>query len=376
MDFNFYFRSRQGEMASLLKEIVSRESPTSNKKAVDICSAYVVEMLKKAGAKITRIPQKKIGDFYLAEYSARAPKEIEGQILILSHSDTVWPVGKIEKMPFYVSGNKVFGPGVLDMKSGLVMVIVALKTLRDLNIHPYKKIVVFVNSSEEKWNDVSSELIRNLARKSDCVLCLEPALPGGALKTQRKGRMVIRLEVQGKSAHGGTPEKGINAIEELLTQLRRINQLKSKDITMNLGLIGGGEEANIVAASAWAVLDFRFWKSLQKDKILKFFKNINPMRRGARIKFTIEGMTPPMEKNKASSDLFLLAKNIAASLNLALTAGKTGGGSDASIAASLGIPTLDGLGPDGNGIHSENEHVLLPSLVQRTALLTELLKQL
>jgi len=376
MDFNLYFKSRQGEMINLLKEIVSLESPSGDKKAIDACSSYLIEKFKKIGTKITCFPQKEMGDLYLVEFPAEDEEEKREQILILTHLDTVWPVGKIEKMPFYVSGNKIFGPGVLDMKAGLVMTLFSLKTLNELNILPKKKIAIFINSAEETGNEVSHNIIRELAKKSTYVLCLEPALPGGALKIQRKGRLVIRLEAKGKAAHGGTPEKGINAIEELIRQLNRVKRLKRGGVTLNIGLVGGGEKANIVAENAWAILDIRFWKNVQKEKIIRFLKQLEPATPGAKLKFSIESVTPPMERNRPSSNLLLEVKKIASFLDMTLETGKTGGGSDASIASSMGIATLDGLGPDGEGIHAENEHLILPSFIQRTALLTEILRQL
>jgi len=376
MDFNLYFKSRQGEMVHLLKNIVSRESPSHDKKAVDACSAFVVGEFRKTGAKITSFPQKKVGDLHLVEFPGSLKSPADGRILILTHVDTVWPVGKIDKMPFYISGDKVYGPGVLDMKAGLIEAIFALKAIHQLGLRPARRIAVFINSAEETGHDASHEMIARLARGSRLVLCLEPALPGGALKTQRKGRLVIRLTVKGKAAHAGTPEKGINAIEELIAQIHRLKRLASAGVTISVDLIGGGEKANIVAETAWAVMDIRFWSSAQKDKIIGAFKHLNPARPGARFKFEIEGATPPMEKTKASVQLFQQAKKIAAAMEISLTEGRSGGGSDGSIASGMGVATLDGLGPDGDGIHADNEHLLLPSLVQRTALLTELLRQL
>jgi len=376
MNFNLYFKSRQGEMVNLLKNIVTRESPSQDKKAVDACSSFVVGEFKKIGAKISRFPQKKTGDLYLVEYPALAKAETEGQILILTHIDTVWPVGKIVKMPFFISGSKVFGPGVLDMKSGLVMAVFALKALHEMSIRPARRIAVFINPAEETGDEASEEMILRLAKKSTYVLCLEPALPGGALKSQRKGRLVIRLEVKGRAAHAGTPEKGINAIDELMSQLRRLKKLAAGGVTMNVGQIGGGEKANIVAEEAWAVLDWRFWNSRQQEKIISTTKQLEPSKPGARKKFLVDSLTPPMEKTKPSAQLLLEVKKIASALDLTLEDGKAGGGSDASLASSLGVPTLDGLGPDGDGMHAENEHLILPSLVQRTALLTEILRQL
>lgn len=378
MEFRHYFKSRKGEIVNLLKALVHLESPSSDKEAVDKCSNFLIGEFKKTGAKVTRFPQKKIGDLYTIQYPASKQKSKQDQILILTHIDTVWPVGKIKDMPFYLSGNKIFGPGVLDMKAGLVMALSALKTFHELNIKPEKNIVVFINSAEEIGDPASAEIIRKLAKSSDHVLCLEPSLPGGKLKAQRKGRLVIRLDVTGKSAHAGTPEKGINAIEELLEQLRDLRKLRRfKGTTLSIGLIGGGEKVNIVAEKASATLDIRFWTNIHKQKILDTLKRLEPFLPGAKIRFSIESSTPPMEKTEPSQALFSRIQDIAASaLKMTLETGKTGGGSDASIASGLGVATIDGLGPDGDGIHAENEHLLLPSLVQRTALLTELLRQL
>jgi glutamate carboxypeptidase len=376
MQFKHYFKARQGEMVNLLKKIVSLESPSSDKNAVDKCSAFIAKEFQKSGSKVTRYPFKDMGDLYLAEYPRLKPKERKDQILILTHIDTVWPVGKINEMPFYISGNKVFGPGVLDMKAGLVMAITSLRAIHDLNIEPKKRVAVFVNSAEEVGNEFANEMIQKLAKRSICVLCLEPCLPGGALKNQRKGRLVIRLDTKGKSAHAGNPDEGINAVEELMAQLRAAQRLKSKAITVNIGIIKGGERINIVPDSASGYLDIRFWNSTQKNKIMNSLKQLQPTLQGAKVKYAVESYLPPLEKTKASDRLFSQIIDIASSMNMYLEAGKSGGGSDASIAANTGAATLDGLGPDGAGIHAEDEHLLLPSLIERTALLTELLCQL
>ncbi|MEE9502373.1 MAG: M20 family metallopeptidase [Candidatus Aminicenantaceae bacterium] len=376
MEFKHYFKSRQGEMVNLLKKIVNLESPSSDKNAVDKCSSFLAKEFQKSGAKVTRYPFKDLGDLHLVEYPRLKPKERKEQILILTHIDTVWPVGKIKNMPFYISGNKLFGPGALDMKAGLVMAISSLKAIHELNIEPQKKIAVFMNSAEEVGSEIANEMIQKLAKRSSCVLCLEPSLPGGAMKNQRKGRLVIRLDTKGKSAHAGNPDEGINAVEELMAQLHVAQKLESKAITVNTGIIMGGERVNIVPDSASAHLDIRFWNSTQKNKIINSFKQLQPTLQGAKVKYSVESYLPPLEKTKTSDRLFARITDIASSMNIQLEAGKSGGGSDASIAANTGVATLDGLGPDGAGIHAENEHLLLPSLIERTALLTELLCQL
>ena len=347
MDFRLYFRSRRGEMVHLLKQLVTLESPTHDKMAVDACAAFVARELKRIGCKVTIHPQKDIGDLTVAEFAPGRLKDADDEILVLTHIDTVWPVGKITKMPFYVQGNRLYGPGVLDMKAGVVMLITSLRNLHSLNVKPQKRITVVVNSAEETGHTAAHDLIRKLARKASLVLCLEPALPGGALKLERKGRLVVRLDVRGRSAHGGSPEKGISAIEELVGQIARFKRLRTGETTVNVGLMGGGEKANIVAENAWAVLDIRFWKSTDRDRVLKILRESAPTLRGAHLKVSIESTTPPMEKTKASERLFARAQEIAAGMGLSLKGGKTGGGSDASIAAGLGVPILDGLGLTG-----------------------------
>jgi glutamate carboxypeptidase len=333
MDFRLYYRSRQGEMVHLLKQITALESPTQDKKAVDACSAFIAREFKKIGCKVTTMPQKDIGDLTCVEYAPGRLRSADDEILVLVHVDTVWPVGKITKMPFYVSGNKIFGPGVLDMKAGMVMILYALATLRGLSLETQKRLTVFINSAEETGHEAAHQMIRRLAKKASLVLCLEPALPGGGLKLERKGRLVVRLETRGRAAHGGTPEKGVNAIEELMAQLRGLKKIRANETTVNIGRVGGGEKANIVPESAWAVLDIRFWRALDRDRILKTLREAEPVLRGARVKSVTESVTPPMEKTKASVRLFEQARAVAASIGLTLTGGKSGGGSDASLAA-------------------------------------------
>ncbi len=376
MDFLRYFKSRQGEMVSRLKTLVQLESPTSDKKAVDKCSAAIISELSQSGAKIKKIPQNDIGDLFLAEYPAGNLKESEKPILILTHTDTVWPVGTIERMPFYLAGDRLYGPGVLDMKAGVTSAVMALKTINSLGLELKRKIWLFINSAEETGHEEAHRQIISLAKKAGAVLCLEPALPGGALKIERKGRLVVKLEASGRPAHASTPEKGVNAIEELIAQWLKLKKLKINGLTANLGLIGGGEKANVVPEKAWAVVDFRFWTSRDLTQIKSFLRELKAANRQAKVKTSIVSFTPPMEFSPASRQLFARATALASSLGLKLEAGRSGGGSDASLASQTGVPVLDGLGPDGEGIHAVDEHLLLPSFIERTALLTELLVEL
>ncbi|MCX8160459.1 MAG: M20/M25/M40 family metallo-hydrolase [Candidatus Saccharicenans sp.] len=376
MDFLRYFQSRQGEMVRLLKNLVQLESPTSEKKAVDKCCAEVLKQLAGLGGRVRKFPQKEIGDLHLVEFGWPGNRASGNPILVLTHIDTVWPLGTIEKMPFYLAGDRVYGPGALDMKAGIVMAVFALGAISNLGIIPRRKIWLFINSAEETGNEESHRQIAALARKAGLVLCLEPGLPGGTIKVQRKGRVVVRLDCTGRQAHASTPDKGVNAIEELMAQIHKLKKLKIKDMSLNIGLIGGGEKANVVPEKAWAICDLRFWTSQDLNNLKSYLRELRPTLKGARVKASLQSFTPPMEFSSASRLLFKQAQEIAASLGMDLVPGRSGGGSDASIASHLGLPCLDGLGPEGEGMHATHEHLMLPTLIQRTALLTRLLLEL
>jgi glutamate carboxypeptidase len=376
MNFQRIFQARQGQMIRLLRTLVHLESPTSDKKAVDACQACLASLFKKAGMKVVRIPMRRIGDLLLIESKPAGAASRRKPLLILAHADTVWPVGQIKTMPFILRRDRAYGPGALDMKAGLVQAYFILRTIRELGLRPRRPIQVFINSAEETGQTDSRSWIMKLARKAWAVLCLEPSLPGGALKVRRKGRLVVGLEAHGRMAHAGSPDSGINAIEELAQQLLALRRLRRAGTTLNFGQVQGGRRANVVADRAWAVLDFRFWKDADKIKIIRALRGLKPALPGARLSFRLESQTPPLESGTASQALFRRVKRIAAGLGIRLTGGQTGGGSDASLASSLGRPTLDGLGPDGSGIHAENEHVRLSSLIQRTALLASILLEL
>ncbi len=372
MDIINYFQKREKEIIGFLKELVHLESPTHDKEAVDKCSNFYLNKLRKLGMETSKIAQSEVGDFGIAKFKGKS----EEKILVLLHLDTVWEIGKIKEMPFRIEKDKIFGPGVLDMKAGATMSYFALLALKDLGLKSRKTIIVFCNSEEETGSHHSEKYIIDFARKSKYVLCLEPALPNGALKMQRKGRMVGKLIATGKSAHGSSPEKGVNAILELSHQLLRLKKIQKGGITINVGLTKGGEKVNVVPDYAEAILDIRFWKTKDKEKVLEFFNNLRPKFEDARLSFKELSFRPPMEKTKVSMNLFRRIKRIGESSGIEIIAGKSGGGSDASFASNIGVPTVDGLGPAGNGIHSKNEHLYISSLIERTALLTKLFLEL
>ncbi|MBM3297512.1 MAG: M20 family metallopeptidase [Candidatus Aminicenantes bacterium] len=371
-----YFQARRRPMVGLLERLVRLESPTSDAAAVDRCTAALADSLQQAEVKLRRVPVRGKGVLLIAE--KRAGRKASGlkPLLLLAHTDTVWPVGTLAARPPAIKGDRLYGPGALDMKAGLVQAVFALRALDSLGLNPRRSARLFVNSAEETGNPEAARLIRALSASSEAVLCLEPCLPGGALKTRRKGRLVVLLETRGKPAHAGSPGSGINAIEEMSRQLLGLRRLRRAGTTVNIGRVEGGSEANVVADRAAALLDVRFWEAGDRARLLKSLADLRPFLLGARVSFRILGEHPPLERTEASRRLFNTARRIASGLGVRLRAGKTGGGSDASLASRLGLPTLDGLGPDGAGIHAENEHVLVSSLIERTALLTLLLSEL
>lgn len=375
MNIRSYIDAQKKQMIGTLESLVRRESPTNDKKAVDECSRSLLRSMSGLGKDILRIPQDEIGDLYAVGFPGFGDRASR-PILILTHVDTVWPVGQLRDMPWRRAGPRVFGPGVLDMKAGLVIVLFALRAVEALKLNPRRPVILFINSAEETGHPAPNKWIEQLARRSACVLCLEPALPGGALKTRRKGRLVIDLRTQGRAAHAATPQNGVNAIEELMAQVARLRSLARGATSLNIGLIRGGTKANVVPDGARAVLDFRFWTQRDEARIRERLKALAPVRPGAKVSYSVESTVPPMERSGASRDLFAKASLIASRCGFRLKGGETGGGSDASFAASLGLPTLDGLGPDGDGIHAANEHILIPSFLDRAVLLAALLVEL
>ncbi len=376
MNIRSYCAFQKAAMVKTLEALVRRESPTQDKNAVDAFTRFYLGKFAGSRHDVLRIPQTGIGDMYAIGFPGLSAGPAAKPVLVLTHADTVWPVGRLKDMPWRAAGPKVFGPGALDMKAGLVMVLFALKAVKALGLEPRRPTILFINSAEETGHPAASRWIEQLAKSSSCVLCLEPALPGGALKVRRKGRLVVELKARGRAAHAGAPQNGINAIEELMAQLRALRALRTGATSLNIGLVSGGTKANVVPEEARSVLDFRYWRGADEKRILGALRALEPKLSGAKVSFAVESSVPPMERTPASRRLFDAAARIARDLGLGLEAGQTGGGSDASLASSLGLPTLDGLGPDGDGIHAVNEHILVPSLIDRTALLAALLTTL
>jgi glutamate carboxypeptidase len=300
--------------------------------------------------------------------------------LVLAHSDTVWPLGTLAQMPLREERGRLWGPGVLDMKSGIAFFIFAIHTLRMLEIPVRRNILFQVNSDEEVGSESSRQFTEEAARQSAIALLVEPGTGlKGKLKTARKGVGNYTVIVKGKASHAGVDyEAGASAVVELARQIPKIAAFTNlkQGITVNPGVIAGGTRTNVVAAEARAEVDIRIAKAKDAAALDKKFRSLRPVDK--RCSIQIEGglNRPPMERSPAIRSLFQTARACAKELGVRLEESSTGGGSDGNFTAALGVPTLDGLGGVGEGAHAANESILLDRIADRTALLAMLLSQL
>jgi glutamate carboxypeptidase len=357
-------------MLSALRSLVETESPSLDKARCDATADRVAALLvERAGAKVTRHAVRDRGDHIEARLGdGRSP------ILLLCHHDTVWDVGTLARLPFAVDGNRVTGPGTYDMKAGIVQAAFALDGSR-----PRRPVVVLSTSDEEIGSTSSRALIEELARGATAVLVLEPAASGGAVKTARKGIADFVLEIEGRAAHAGVePEKGISATEELARQILALKALANpaSGTTINIGVVQGGTRPNVVAAHARAEIDVRFSQAAEADRVVRAIRELRAQLDGAQLRLSGGLDRPPMERSPAVAQLAALATSLASEMGFTLKETSTGGASDGNFTAALGVPTLDGLGPDGGGAHADSEHFLIDSWLQRTELLRRLIEAL
>ena len=368
-----YLRLHQDEMLSDLEQFVKKDSPSQDKALVDECGLYLRELFAKhLGVEAEVFEQTEVGNhlkFTLGQGSE--------QILIVGHFDTVWDKGRLQ---YRVEGNKAYGPGILDMKGGIIQSLWALKAIKELGLPLNKKVVFLCNSDEEIGSVHSRKLIEEEAVKSACVLVAEPGeAHTGALKTSRKGVGIFDLKVYGRSAHAGNHhEDGINALEELARQIITLQELThyEKGTTVNVGFAKGGSKRNVVPDYAEAQIDVRISSLEEAERVSQTILQLRPQGKGARIEVTGEINRPPMVRTQKTAALFEIASAAAREFGLSLQEASVGGGSDGNFSAALGIPTLDGLGALGEGLHAEHEHILIDSLSVRAALVANLLVKL
>src|SRR5215212_1406949 len=361
---------------SLLKLLVETESPSHEKVAVDRVGAIIAEEARKLGVQVEIIPNKETGNHILCRFPS--PRESgysgEGGILLLGHMDTVFPLGTIHKTPFREADGKIFGPGTLDMKAGIVIAFTALEEAQRSGLH--RPVTLLCTSDEETGSLTSREHIERLAKEAALVLVLEPALVDGSLKTWRKGIGEFRVKTKGRAAHaGGDHERGRNAIEEMAHQVIAIQKLTdySKQTTLNVGVIKGGTASNVVPEEAYIQVDVRVMQPSEWERLEIEMKKFKPVLEGTSLEISGDLNRPPMPFDETMKATFEKAKSIATTIGMELTAGGTGGASDANFVAPLGIPVLDGMGAVGEGAHSEREYIFANSMEQKARLIASLL---
>ena len=354
-----------------LEKLVKQESPSEDRQSVNGAMALVANWSEKLVARLKCHKQTQFGDVlelrFGPTFKARKP------ILLLGHLDTVWPIGTLASMPWRVAEGRYWGPGVLDMKAGVIMALTALSTLRELHLD--RPVTLLLNSDEEVGSTVSRAITERLALEAAAVLVLEPA-QGLAYKTSRKGVGQYNVEVTGVGAHSGVDfERGHSAVLELAKLVQTISNFTNleRKLTVNCGVIAGGTRSNVVPSHAFTEVDVRIAKASDAVYVEKLFRSLKVS--DPKCKLTITGgiNRPPMERRAGTIALFKKARRLAAELGFSLEEAATGGGSDGNFTAALGVPTLDGMGAVGDGAHAPHESVVIEHLVPRTALLAAMI---
>jgi glutamate carboxypeptidase len=367
-------RWRRRQFLDLLEALCRTESPSLDPSRQQAVHAVLAANLEALGFAVRELPGPRSGGQLYAR-PRRRPRAAPVQLL-LGHYDTVWPAGTLATMPFSIEGERVRGPGVYDMKGGLAQLVVALATLRGLDLEPAVTPVVLVNADEEVGSRESGRHVHRLARLACRAFVLEPSLGiDGRLKTERKGVARYTVVVQGRAAHAGLdPAAGASAILELSHVIQALFALNdpARGITVNVGTIDGGLRPNVVAPQSRAVVDVRTRSLADAEQVDAAIRGLEPATPGTSL--TIEGGLgrPPLEPTPRNRALFETARHLASRIDLPLEGGLAGGGSDGST-ASLYTATLDGLGPVGDGAHAAHEYLEIGPTLERAALLALLL---
>ena len=366
--------AQQTWIATTLRGLVEIESPSDDKPSVDAAMGFAAELAKPLGGRVKTHKQRRFGDILEIHFSLAPSKR--KPVLLLGHLDTVWQLGTLQTMPWREQGGRFYGPGVVDMKAGVVMALAAMRALGQIGVS--RPVTLLLNSDEEVGSPVSRPITERLALASAAVLVLEPA-QGLACKTARKGIADYRLHVTGVAAHSGVDfARGHSAILELARLVQTVAGFTDLKLgrTVNPGVISGGTRSNVVAAEAWAQIDVRIARASDAVKIDRLFRGLKCTDPGCKLEVTGGMNRPPMERKPGTVALYKQARRLAAELGVELAEASTGGGSDGNFTAALGVPTLDGLGAVGEGAHAAHESVVIEHLVPRTALLAAMIANL
>jgi glutamate carboxypeptidase len=372
--FLSFAESQRPWLIDEVKALARLESPTTDKAAVDRCGRALAERLRTIGGKVEELPQRERGNHVRAEFEGEGD-----QILLLGHFDTVWSVGQMARMPVEEKEGRLYGPGVFDMKAGICVAMLAVRALGQSTTSARPRVVMLWTSDEEVGSGTSRAIVEAEARRSRAVLVLEPSLPGGAVKTTRKGCGDFVVTVYGVSAHAGIdPARGANAIHELARQIVAIASLQDigRGVSVNVTVISGGARTNVIPEEARAHVDVRAPTASDAQRVHDALTRLTPVTSGTRVEVSGGFSRPPLERTAEVVRLYERARMVAARLGRELKEGGTGGGSDGNFTAALGVPTLDGLGPEGDGAHALHEHVIVSDLAWRAAFLAGLLAEL
>ena len=356
----------EGRLKARLRELVAVESPSEDKAAVDRAGELVAGWAEALGGKVKRHRQKAFGDVLELRFGTRSKR---GRVLLLGHLDTVWPMGTLAKVPWRESEGRLWGPGVLDMKAGVVMALEAVAALQELGQE--RPVTLLLVSEEEVGSPVSRGITERLAAECAAALVLEPA-QGLAYKTARKGVGNYGLRVEGVGSHAGVDfGSGHSAVLEMARLVERVSGFTDlgKGLTVNVGVIAGGTRSNVVAAECVAEVDVRIAKAKDAARVERLFRGLKVTDKACRLTVTGGINRPPMERKAGTVALFRLAQRLAGEMGMGLEEASTGGGSDGNFTAAMGVATLDGMGAVGAGAHAAHEHVVVKHLVERTVLL-------
>lgn len=370
-----YLEEHRNHMLEDLQRFVEMETPSTNKRLLDDFAEFLTSYAgSAAGGRVEVLPTEGSGNNVRVRWGR---EDGEPAILLLGHYDTVWSEGTVEEMPFGVADGVATGPGVFDMKCGLVQGFWAVRALREV-AGVNRPVAFLCNSDEEIGSPNSRALIEEAACRAHTVLVLEPSL-NGALKTARKGVGRFRIRVAGRPSHAGLdPEGGISAVEEmarLILELHGHTNLET-GTTVNVGVVKGGTRYNVVAAQASAEVDVRAVTLTEAERMNEVIFALKPHHPEARV--SVEGgqIWPPMERTEKTEELFERARQLAEELGFNLQEGLAGGASDGCLCAAVGAPTLDGLGAVGGGAHAADERVDVESIPLRAALVARLIETL
>src|SRR3984957_1595046 len=354
-----------------LHELVQQESPSEDRQAVNAAMTLAERWAREQGASTKRHKQREFGDLLELHFGPTRSKQ--KPVLLLGHLDTVWPLGTLKTMPWREADGRYWGPGVLDMKAGVVIALAAIKALQELKLA--RPTTLLLNSEEEVGSPVSRAITEKLALQSEAVFVLEPA-QGLAYKTARKGVGFYNVQVTGVGAHSGVDfERGHSAVLELAKLVQTMSNFTNleRQLTVNCGVVAGGTRSNVVASQAHAEVDVRIAKASDAAYVEKLFRGLKVSDPHCKLEITGGINRPPMERKAGTIALFKKARKLAAEIGFELDEAATGGGSDGNFTAALGVPTLDGMGAVGEGAHASHEHVVIEHLVPRTALLAAMI---